>query len=86
MTGNVVTPDFFRERDTRFVSGRTFAESARRGSLWGVVINEQFAREYFPGRDALGRTVSPYLTACRQRAGPDDCGRLPWPGSKSYYC
>jgi predicted permease len=57
VTGSVVTPDFFSTLRIQFVSGRTFAESDRRGAPWVVVINETFAREYFPGREPLGRTV-----------------------------
>jgi putative ABC transport system permease protein len=57
VTGNVVTPDFFKALGIRFVGGRTFAASDRRTSPRVVIINETFARQFFPGREALGRTV-----------------------------
>ena len=57
VTGNVVTPDFFSTLRIQFVSGRTFAESDRSSTPRVVVINETFAREYFPGREPLGRIV-----------------------------
>ncbi len=57
VTGSVVTPDFFKVLGIRFIKGRTFAESDRLDQPWVMVINETFARQFFPGRDALGRTV-----------------------------
>jgi len=57
VTGNVVTPDFFRTLDIRFVSGRTFAASDRLNAPRVLIINETFARQFFPGREPLGRTV-----------------------------
>jgi ABC-type antimicrobial peptide transport system permease subunit len=57
VTGNVVTPDFFKALGIRFVSGRTFAASDRQNAPRVVIINETFARAFFPGREALGRTV-----------------------------
>ena len=57
VTGNVVTPDFFKALGIRFISGRTFAASDRRNSPPVVIINETFARQFFPGREALGMTV-----------------------------
>ena len=57
VTGNVVTPDFFKVLGITFISGRTFARTDRPNTPWVVIINETFAREFFPGREALGRTV-----------------------------
>jgi predicted permease len=57
VTGNVVTPDFFRTLGIQFVSGRPFAPSDRQGAPRVVIINETFARQFFPGREPLGRTV-----------------------------
>ena len=57
VTGNVVTPDFFRTLGIQFIGGRTFAASDRRNAPRVVIINETFAREFFPGREPLGRTV-----------------------------
>jgi predicted permease len=57
VTGNVVTPEFFATLGIRLISGRTFAESDRSNSPRVIVINETFAREFFPGREPVGRTV-----------------------------
>jgi predicted permease len=57
VTGNVVTPEFFKTLGIRFVSGHTFRATDRRNSPRVVIINETFARQFFPGREPLGRIV-----------------------------
>ena len=57
VTGNIVTPDFFKVLGIRFISGHTFTESDRLDQPWSMIINETFARQFFPGQSALGRTV-----------------------------
>ena len=57
VTGNVVTPDFFKALGIRLIKGRTFAASDGLNAPRVTIINETFAREFFPGREALGRTV-----------------------------
>jgi predicted permease len=57
VTGNVVTPDYFKALGIRFIAGRTFTDADRRSAPRVVIINETFARQFFPGREALGRKV-----------------------------
>ena len=57
ITGNVVTPDFFSTLGIRFVSGRTFTAADTRTAPRVIIINETFARELLPGREALGSIV-----------------------------
>lgn len=52
-----VSPDYFAAMGIRLQRGRTFAESDRAGSPSVVVVNEAFARRYFPNGDALGRRI-----------------------------
>jgi predicted permease len=52
-----VGPDFFRTLGIRLLKGREFGEADRTGSLAVAVINETFAKTYFPGQDVLGQHV-----------------------------
>jgi predicted permease len=58
----VVTPGFFETLRLPLLQGRRIEEADRAGSALVVVVNESFARGYFPGGDVLGkrlRLVSP---------------------------
>jgi predicted permease len=52
-----VGPDFFRALGIRLVKGREFARTDRTGSAAVAIVNETFAKTYFPGRDAIGQHV-----------------------------
>lgn len=52
------TPDFFTTLGIPLVKGRTFT-AGDMGSTAVVVVNEAFARKFFPGQEALGRTFEP---------------------------
>ena len=54
---NVVGPDYFTTLELPLLSGRDFALTDRRGAEPVVIVNEAFARRYWPGQDALGRSV-----------------------------
>ena len=54
---NVVGPDFFRTMGIPLVAGRTFDERDRRDAPGVVVVNEEFARRYYPGQDAVGKRL-----------------------------
>ena len=53
-----VAPGYFRAVSAPLLSGRDLDDRDRQGSAEVLVINEAFARRYFPGQDAVGRTVS----------------------------
>jgi predicted permease len=50
-----VGSDFFATLGARVVSGRDFNASDHSGPARTAIVNEPFARKYFPGGDALGR-------------------------------
>jgi putative ABC transport system permease protein len=54
----VVSSDYFRAMGIRLVTGRTFANTDRRGAPSVVMINETAAREYWPGDDPVGKRLS----------------------------
>jgi predicted permease len=55
---NDVTPDYFRTLGVDVLRGRAFGESDVTGAPLVAIVNESFARFYFPGQDALGRRIS----------------------------
>jgi putative ABC transport system permease protein len=50
-----VSLDFLRTMGVRVVSGRSFNETDREGSIMLALINETLARMAFPGQDPVGR-------------------------------
>jgi predicted permease len=57
VTGNIVTPQFFRVLRIGLVRGRVLSDADRRGAAEALVISETFERELFKGRDAVGKVV-----------------------------
>ena len=54
---SVVDTDYFRTLGTRIVEGRAFDERDTAASLPAVIVNETFARRYWPGQSAIGKRV-----------------------------
>ena len=52
-----VTPSFFDVLGVRIVSGRGFTEADRAGATGVVIINQAMADRFWPGEDAVGRTL-----------------------------
>ena len=52
---NVVGPDFFATAGIPLLIGREFSPRDRPGAPLVAIINEAFARKYFPGQNPLGR-------------------------------
>ena len=50
---------YLRTLGLRLVGGRDFRESDTPASRSVAIVNEEFARRYFPGRDPLGREIRP---------------------------
>jgi putative ABC transport system permease protein len=61
----VVTSEFFETLQIPLLRGRYLTEQDHQGSAWVAVVNETFAREFFPGIEALGQVI--HLTA-----GPEE--------------
>jgi predicted permease len=53
----IVTPRYFDAMGIPILAGRDFRDSDTRGSAPVVIVNETFARQQWPGRDAIGRRV-----------------------------
>jgi putative ABC transport system permease protein len=53
-----VTPDYHRALRIPLEAGRLFTSADRKGAANVVIINEAAAKKYFPGENAIGRTVS----------------------------
>ena len=53
----VVTPGYFRTFEADVLQGRAFSLMDRQGSLPVVVVNETFARSFFPDGDVLGHRI-----------------------------
>jgi predicted permease len=52
-----VGPDFFRTLGIRLLKGRDFGSADRTGSSAVAIVNETFAKTYFPGQDMIGQHV-----------------------------
>ena len=52
--GNHVSPGYFRAMGIDLLRGRDFRYTDRRGGSLVVVINQEFVRRYFEGRDPIG--------------------------------
>lgn len=58
----MVGPDFFATAGVRLLHGRTFEETDGADAPAVVVVNETLAREFWPGKSAIGRQVGLYAT------------------------
>jgi putative ABC transport system permease protein len=54
-----VDRQFLRTLGLELVAGRDFAETDVSESRPVAIVNQEFARRYFPGRDPIGREISP---------------------------
>jgi putative ABC transport system permease protein len=50
-----ISPGFFETMGVRLLEGRSFAPSDVTPTSSAVVVNQAFARHYYPGEDALGK-------------------------------
>ncbi len=53
-----VTPDYHKALRIPLKAGRLFTPADRKGAANVVIINEAAAKKYFPGENAVGRTVN----------------------------
>jgi len=58
LDNRVVSPGYFRAMGVPLLQGRAFEWTDRADSAKVVVVNDMFAREFFPRGDALGKRVS----------------------------
>lgn len=57
VTVDATGPGFLEASGVRLIRGRLLAESDYGGPPRAVVVNETFAKRFFPGRDAVGRRI-----------------------------
>ena len=53
-----ITPDYFRVLETPLLKGRFFTDADTADAPEAVMVNEAFAKKYFPNEDALGKRIS----------------------------
>ena len=54
--------DYFRTMGIPIVRGRDFSNHDQHGAPGIVIVNEEFARQYFPGEDPLGKSIKPGIS------------------------
>ncbi len=54
---NFVSPDYFKTMDVPILAGRDFRMSDSKEAPRVAIVNQKFAKQYFPGGDALGRHI-----------------------------
>ena len=54
---SAVTPDFFRTLRIPLLAGRNFTDEDRRGTEPVVIIDENLAKQYWPGQSPLGARI-----------------------------
>lgn len=53
----VITPDYFRAMRIPLLKGRFFNDQDRATTTYSAIIDESFARRFFPGEDPLGKRI-----------------------------
>jgi predicted permease len=57
----VITPDFFRTLKIPILRGRAFTAADDTQGKPVIIINDKFARKYFPGENPIGKRIQPGL-------------------------
>lgn len=57
----IVTPGYFRAMGIPLLKGRDFSERDDAQAAPILVVNQAFARKYFPGEDVIGKRIRPGL-------------------------
>lgn len=57
INASVVSPDFFRVLEIPLINGRYFTDHDDDKSLRTVIVNQSFARRFWPGEDAVGKQI-----------------------------
>jgi predicted permease len=57
VSGLYITADYFRTLGAPLLRGRAFEESDGGGGRRAVIVNERFARKYWPGEDPIGKRL-----------------------------
>jgi len=54
---NLVSPDYFKALGARLQAGRAFAASDTASSPAVAIVNEAFARRFYPNQNVIGKTI-----------------------------
>ena len=54
-----ITPEYFRTMQIPLLEGRDFSERDYMKSLPVMIVNQAFAKKFFPGEDVLGKKLKP---------------------------
>jgi putative ABC transport system permease protein len=73
---NLVSPDYFKAMGARLQAGRVFANSDTAKSQQVAIVNEAFARRFYPNQNVIGKTI-------RMLPPPELIPQLPPPRSRS---
>ncbi len=60
LLNGVVSPDYFKALGIPMKAGRPFADSDREGSASVVLVNESFARRFFPDENPVGKRIQTF--------------------------
>jgi putative ABC transport system permease protein len=58
----VITPDYFSAMRIPLLQGRSLTDSDGSDSNQVIVVNEAFARKFFPGENPLGKHIQPHIS------------------------
>src|SRR5207253_7642719 len=58
----VTEPNYFRTMGIPFIRGRDFEPRDEHKSMPVIIVTETFARQYFPGEDAIGKRIKPGIS------------------------
>jgi putative ABC transport system permease protein len=56
----VAMPSYFSTLRIPIIEGREFTEADVTGAMLVAIVDEQFARQYWPGESAVGKRISPF--------------------------
>jgi putative ABC transport system permease protein len=52
-----ITPDYFRTMGATLIKGRSFTEDDKEGAPLVAIVDESFARRFYPNEDAIGKRI-----------------------------
>ena len=56
---SLITPDYFRTMQTPILKGRDFSRADTVDAPQVMIVNESFAKKYFPNEDPIGKKLKP---------------------------